>query len=119
MKEEMLRRRTFTSPEEAERLLTLGLPSSTADMFFTTNKLLGGWHPQPDVLQQPFDEEQEEFPSIPILPCWSGLRLIEMAAENMRTAMRVVPDKKQLCVTSAVEMFETKLRGEDFSKWKV
>lgn len=117
MKEEMLRRRTFTSPEEALRLLKLGLPRSTADMYFTLTA--SGWHPQPDVLEQPFDEEQKEYPDIPILPCWSGLRLIEMAAENMRTAMRVVPDKKQLCVTSAVEMFETKLRGQDFSKWKV
>ena len=117
MKEEMLRKRTFTSPEEAERLLKLGLPRNTADMYFTL--MASGWHPQPDVLEQPFDKEQEEYPDIRIMPCWSGLRLIEMAAENMRAAMRVVPDKKQLCVTSAVEMFETKLRGEDFSKWKV
>lgn len=70
--------KNFTTPEQSRRLLAI-IPQNTADMYYQWNKRKDRWETSPDLLEQSFTKEEEEYPLQPILPCWSAGRLIELS----------------------------------------
>ena len=67
----------FTTPEQAKRLLELGVPAISADCYF------GSYPGHPDwavIRQSEFDTEDDALFRLneDIIPCWSVGRLIEI-----------------------------------------
>ena len=72
----------FTTPEQSKRLLELGVPSWTADLYFYEEGCINNDDEPSGVI--PYDEVYEDnsketmFSSYVELPCWSVGRLIEI-----------------------------------------
>lgn len=74
--------RNFTTPEQSKRLLELGVPAWTADLYFYEEGCISNDDEPSGVI--PYDEVYEDnsketmFSSYVELPCWSVGRLIEI-----------------------------------------
>jgi hypothetical protein len=72
----------FTTPEQSKRLLELGVPAWTADLYFYEEGCISNDDEPSGVI--PYDEVYEDnsketmFSSYVELPCWSVGRLIEI-----------------------------------------
>ena len=72
----------FTTPEQSKRLLELGVPAWTADLYFYAEGCISNDDEPSGVI--PYDEVYEDnsketmFSSYVELPCWSVGRLIEI-----------------------------------------
>ena len=72
----------FTSTEQSKRLLELGVPAWTADLYFYEEDCISNNDEPSGVI--PYDEVYEDntmFSSYVELPCWSVGRLIEILKE--------------------------------------
>lgn len=72
----------FTTPEQSKRLLELGVPKNTADMYAVKNATNDGYS-NPRVLTIPYEQKELRIHNIlpsPILsiPIWSVGRLMEI-----------------------------------------
>lgn len=74
--------RNFTNPEQSKRLLELGVPAWTADLYFYEEGCISNNDEPSGVI--PYDEVYEDnsketmFSSYVELPCWSVGRLMEI-----------------------------------------
>lgn len=72
----------FTTPEQSKRLLKLGVPAWTADLYFYEEDCISNNDEPSGVI--PYDEVYEDnskettFSSYVELPCWSVGRLVEI-----------------------------------------
>lgn len=75
----------FTTPEQSKRLLEIGVPAWTADLYFYEEGCISNNDEPSGVI--PYDEVYEDnsketmFSSYVELPCWSVGRLIEILKE--------------------------------------
>ena len=67
--------KNFTTPEQSEQLLELGVPANSADCFYisTRSRIFVAW--KYGILSDPVVERNKNT----YLPCWSVGRLIEIA----------------------------------------
>lgn len=71
----------FTTPEQSKRLLELGLPADSADMFWSATYLNGkkdGYLCVPSVISHWSGDFSGGLNDTDSLPCWSVGRLIEI-----------------------------------------
>ena len=77
--------RNFTTPAQSRRLLELGVPAWTADLYFYEEGCISNYDEPSGVI--PYDEVYKDdsretmFSSYVELPCWSVGRLIEILKE--------------------------------------
>ena len=117
--------KNFTTPEQANRLLELGVPENTADCFYYE----WAWFPefehygkQLNVINWQDFNEENRLRTEKVYPCWSVGRLIEIS----RTCT-TLPDEEWMFpfwkdvqdnVEWAIKVIESAVRTEhiDFSK---
>ena len=108
----------FTTPEQSERLLELGVPADSADCFIAQYSD-GGYCPLPGIINDEF-QDREWLMRIGI-PCWSVGRLMELwMIYNSHYSIPVsfVLDRhEQNIVNTIIDMLVgMKADGVDFSK---
>ena len=99
---------TYTTPEQSERLLKLGVPRRSADGYYIKSSIDDTW-----VFPRFFRNERPDFYD-DVLPFWTGTRLIEMLIfalndQNMRFCF------KEDIIESLVKAFEDTHEDLDFS----
>lgn len=78
----MERKGLYTTYSQSEKLLEIGLPADSSDCF----RVKSEWSEEaiPQVLDKKFSEQKEQydggffFRTIPIVPCWSVGRLLQI-----------------------------------------
>lgn len=115
----------FTTPEQSKRLLELGLPAWTADLYFYAEGCISNNDEPSGVI--PYDEVYEDnsketmFSSYVELPCWSTFRLIEIykivaLRKEIDTLCEEIAYSSKDLVQIIISMIEENLLVIDFSK---
>ena len=111
----------FTTLEQSKRLLELGVPAWTADLYFYEEGCIGNNDEPSGVI--PYDEVYEDnsketmFSSYVEFPCWSVGRLIEIYEIVGENAGQCVSTTKSTSrIESLVQLYEENATLLDFSK---
>ena len=114
----------FTTPEQSKKLLELGVPADSADMFWTTSdekypssELVWNLYiRKSDSLDKNFFKiyNMNEFQ---VIPCWSLGRLIEIyvIARGLDTAYLPI-ERGEDMVKYLIRLYEEKVKDLNFSK---
>ena len=95
----------FTTPEQSKRLLEIGVPADSADMYYTRT------NPIPKVYIE--EATRHAYHT----PCWSVGRLIEIYKIVGEEAGQCIScSKNQIQVESLVQLYEENIGLLDFSK---
>ena len=98
----------FTTPEQSKRLLELGVPADSADMYYsqTCRTIV--------IVDEQIDKKK--FYKV-ILPIWSAGRLIEIyvIARGLDTAYLPI-ERGEDMVKYLIRLYEEKVKDLDFSK---
>ena len=111
----------FTTTEQSKRLLDLGVPAWTADLYFYEEGCISNNDEPSGVI--PYDEVYEDntmFSSYVELPCWSVGRLIEIIKICSKPKEQTTMSEELLYCRDLVGMLVFILEGNrsvmDFSK---
>jgi hypothetical protein len=114
----------FTNPEQSKRLLELGVPEWTADLYFYEEGCISNDDEPSGVI--PYGEVYEDnsretmFSSYVELPCWSVGRLIEIMKICAKPKEQAIMVEEMLYCKDLVEllvyMIEANQQVIDFSK---
>ena len=109
----------FTTREQSEKLLGLGIPADSADCFFYLNT---NYSDKPHILYKKLSETQADYDSpvssitAILYPCWSVGRLMEIIVECYQVDMPFRYFMRGGMIESLINTF-IELKGEiDFSK---
>lgn len=110
----------FTTREQSEKLLGLGIPADSADCFFY---LYTNDSDNPHILYKKLSETQADYDSpfssikAVLYPCWSVGRLIEIyiIARGLDTAYLPIERTKDM-IKYLIQLYEEKTKDLDFSK---
>ena len=111
----------FTTPEQSKRLLELGVPAWTADLYFYEEGCISNDDEPSGVI--PYDEVYEDnsketmFSSYVELPCWSVGRLLEIYVIVRGLDISYLPiERGEDMVKYLIRLYEEKAKDMDFSK---
>ena len=111
----------FTTPEQSKRLLELGVPAWTADLYFYEEGCISNDDEPSGVI--PYDEVYEDnrketmFSSSVELPCWSVGRLREIYVIVRGLDISYLPiERGEDMVKYLIRLYEEKAKDMDFSK---
>ena len=110
----------FTTREQSEKLLGLGIPADSADCFFY---LYTNDSDNPHILYKKLSETQADYDSpfssikAVLYPCWSVGRLIEIyiIARGLDTAYLPI-ERGEDMVKYLIRLYEEKVKDLNFSK---
>ena len=107
----------FTTPEQSKRLLDLGVPADSADMYYSKMSTetfwslytIGSGATYTSISTPPYD--------FMFVPCWSVGRLIEIyvIARGVDTAYLPI-ERDEDMVKYLIRLYEEKVKDLDFSK---
>jgi hypothetical protein len=111
----------FTNPEQSKRLLELGVPAWTADLYFYEEVCISDNDEPSGVI--PYGEAYEDnsketmFSSYVELPCWSVGRLIEIFTEcSNYNALSMTCATHKTHIEQLIELYEVHIDNIDFKK---
>lgn len=118
----------FTTPEQSKRLLELGVPAWTADLYFyeegciSNNDVPSGVIPYDEVYED--NSKETMFSSYVELPCWSVGRLIEVMKicnhpDDVDQVFCELAYSKKNLIELIVKLMEENKEITDFSKLEV
>lgn len=114
----------FTTPAQSKRLLELGVPADSANMFWSASD---GNYPSIELLWDVYIRNGQSLDSdffkiynmneFQVIPCWSVGRLIEIyiIANGLDTAYLPI-ERGEDMVKYLIQLYEEKVKDLDFSK---
>lgn len=111
----------FTTPEQSRRLLELGVPAWTANLYFYEEGCISNDDEPSGVI--PYDEVYEDnsketmFSSYVELPCWSVGRLIDIFNECSKwNSLSITSASHETHIEQLMKLYEKHIDDINFSK---
>lgn len=92
----------FTTPEQSKRLLELGVPADSADMYYK-HTMLAPYTLSDGVLFSVYSKVED------IIPCWSVGRLIKIlkVCVTNRNELNEIFDELEMCIDETAVLVQT------------
>lgn len=127
----------FTTPEQSKRLLELGVPADSADLYYSEGvdikygEVIFEYNTEPEILPKSaitgetilFSEYKNKYTGGYVLPCWSVARLIEILSIcgsmvrvkrfKIEEVARFYKSQKSSVVDLTIEDIETLIESGD------